>query len=417
MLSEEQLKVCDKIIDWFSVNFYNSYKRCKNDRSNYLTIGGYAGTGKTFLIGSIRKEIEKRLRMKPNISYCSFTGKAASVLKSKLDELGNLDSSRDFVGTIHRLMYIPEFIKDKKTGKTSLIRWRKTDYINADLIIIDEASMVNNQLWNDLLSYGIPIIAVGDHGQLPPVGEEKSNIMIKPHFVLKEVHRQALDSPIIKLSVGVRNEGCIPYGIYDKTVLKMNWLNQNAKNIFNNINWNEDTICLCGFNATRVKLNNYIRNKKQFTQPDPYPGERLICLKNNYDTKIMNGQIGTLSWVTMHSKDLYCMDIKIDNTDSLYSNLVHTHCFGKERYDDAYDMISPKKVKTILKKTDYSSIDLFDFGYAISVHKSQGSEFQKVVLFEQRSKHWDDEYYSKWLYTAITRAKEKLLIIGGFNHY
>jgi exodeoxyribonuclease-5 len=175
-------------------------------------------------------------------------------------------------------------------------------------------------------------------------------------------------------------------------------------------------MCLCGFNYTRVWLNQHIRNKSGFTKPDPYPGERLICLRNNRDAKIMNGQVGTLIWLVPYRKHLDRMVIQFDDKSVPFEGIVHDSCFGKESYDTMFDNPSiTKEMKKEVAMDGYGAINFFDIGNAISVHKSQGSEWKRIVLFEQRSRHWDDDYYRRWLYTAVTRASEKLFIISNFR--
>jgi len=384
---------------------------------DYLTIGGFAGTGKTFLISIIRKEIYNNWK-KLKVAFVAFTGKASSVLRSKLNENESFFEDLDFCGTIHSLLYRPEFKYDNKSKKMVITRWIKKEdlYLYYDLVFVDESSMINKEIFNDLMSEGIPVIFVGDHGQLPPVGDE-FNLMISPNYELKEIKRQSLENPIIRLSKDIREGRNIPYGFYDdncKSVFKLEWNNKGCQNIFNNLNFrDENMIVLCGRNKTRVMLNQMIRDRLSYKLPEPYPGERVVCLQNNHYSKIMNGQLGSVNFLLHEGKDFYDMTIKIDNFKDYYSGLVYNGCFGKENYQDIMlDLYNnPKKRKNILKKSDYEKIDLFDFGYAISVHKSQGSEWDKVVLFQEKSYYWDDEYYRKWLYTACTRSKEKLFII------
>ncbi len=409
--SEEQDIVREKAAKWFSIK----KKVPKTSEASYMTIGGYSGTGKTYLIGDIAKEVKSKYK-KINIAFVAFTGKASSVLNKRLNEANVLSSKDHFVGTIHSLMYKPYFIINSN-GQKILAGWRrksKDDIIYMyDLIIIDEASMVNQEIWRDIRSYGVPIIAVGDHGQLPPIGDN-FNLLEKPNYVLKTIHRQALDSPIIQLSIAARKNGFIKPGFYGKDVFKLDWSQQYCKNVFDGIQWDKNYIVLCGFNQTRVALNNRIREKLGFKYDFPYPGERLICLKNNHTNKIMNGQLGTLTFLLPFNKNINEMTIEMDDTGDMYQNLVHNFCFGKTNYDGSYDVISLKKMATLLKRSQFKTIDLFDFGYAISVHRSQGSEWNNVVLFEQRTGYWDDEFYRRWLYTAVTRAKEKLFIVSNY---
>lgn len=402
-LTKDQEFVFDSVLK----KIYNS-KKYFNPSFNYTTIGGYAGTGKTFLISLLRKELSRK-----NIAFCAFTGKASSVLKNKLIENDSF-YSKDFVGTIHSLIYIPEVKFDKKTKKLVITKWIKKESLDFDLIFVDEASMINVSLWNDLLSYKIPIIAVGDHGQLPPIGDQ-FNLMSNPEYILNEVKRQALENPIIRLTQDVRNGKEIPYGFYDKSnngVFKLPWNSQECKTLFDKLDFtSDDIVILCGLNKTRVMINQMIRDRLGFSQKEPYPGEKIIFLKNNYISKVFNGTVGKNLFLLYEAPNVYKMTILLEGYEQPYTGLVYDGCFGKEQYSNESEKIQEHKYKKIIKDSGHSSIDLCDYGYCLSVHKSQGSEFKKVVVFQERSYYWDDEYMKKWLYTASSRAKEKLFII------
>lgn len=402
-LSSEQSIILEKILSW-----KNSTKPYDNNKIDLLTVGGFAGTGKTTLITHLRKILDSGSR----VAFVTFTGKASSVLKRKLEGQDALYPN-DYVGTIHSLIYKPMFKISEKTGAKVVCGWTKVDYIGLyDLIIIDEASMINKEIFYDLASYNVPILAVGDHGQLPPVSNTDGfNLMGKPDLKLETIHRHAEDSDIIRISKMARERGYIPRGIYSKNVFKLSWDIPKCKELFSEIKYDENIVVLCGMNKTRVGINSEIRRKLNFTRPEPYPTERLVCLKNNRSSKIMNGQLGTLVWLTYAGKDIFDITVQMDGFSDLYSGYTIKECFNKENYDDIFYITSIKRNKDFMKKQKIDCIDAFDFGYAISVHRSQGSEWDKVVLFEERSNYWDDEFYKKWLYTAVTRAKEKLFII------
>lgn len=377
------------------------------------TVGGYAGTGKTTLIGELRREI---LRLKPrsSVAFVTFTGKASSVLKNKLELSGALYNTNDYCGTIHGLIYSPICKWDKQLNAHMIIGWtlKDIDSLNYyDLIIIDEASMVSREIWNDLLSFERSIIAFGDHGQLPPIGDNNFNLMRKPHFILTEIHRQSLNSPIIKLSQIVRNEGYIPSGFQSNEVFKLSWRNPKCQRIWNEkVNFIEnELVILCGFNTTRTNLNKMIREKLSYKEFAPYPNEKIVCLNNNHEIKIMNGQIGKVIWV-MVDEDSYRITVEIDN--DIYECFVSKRCFGQATYTIYDKSKKSRKLYENAIEQGFSRVDFFDYGYVISVHKSQGSEWDKVILFEQRTQKWDDDYYMKWLYTAITRSRRKLFVIS-----
>ena len=402
-LSPEQERLHDNLMSWLQNHRDKGYP-------NYITVGGYAGTGKTHLATALRASL-RGLNPTMRVGFCAFTGKASSVLKERLELVGGVYEA-DYVGTIHGMIYRP-IIAEGEEGRQRIIGWKKRSRLPYDLIILDEASMVSSELWRDLTSYGIPIIAVGDHGQLPPIGDRFS-IVHPPDLVLNEAHRQALDSPIIRLSVEVRTRGEIPFGIFGEHVYKMRQSSSDFDDLLESLDFSQPTvITLCGMNWTRVQLTRHIRRKLGYNGEIPYEGERIICLRNNRHTKLMNGQLGTLGGIKLCvPPHIYEAVIKMDNMPEPYQTLMHRCCFGKREYDGYYDEVSPKKVTPILDDTVYFAVDLFDFGYAISVHRSQGSEWDSVLLFEERSQHWDDEFYKRWLYTAVTRARDRLFVVA-----
>ena len=370
------------------------------DDKLYLT-DNYIVTHNTTLIGFITDTIKNSFQNNYGIAYITYTGKASLVLKSKVKADYN-----DYVGTIHSLIYKP-IIKDN-----IVVGWMKKGQIDYDLIIVDEGSMVGKDIWKDLISFKVPIIVVGDHGQLPPVGDTNFSLMNEPDLILKEIHRQALENPIIKLSFLARKEGKIPQGVYGKTAAKIDWLHEVSRSALNNFTLNNDTQILCGMNKTRVKINSDIRTKLNFDRKEPCIGERLICLLNNKEDMVMNGSMGITKEVKIYSEHLYDIKFKIDGFNDESNLLVYKGAFGKEKYDAAIKDVQNEKVKK--QVYDGRKLNLFDFGYCISVHKSQGSEWDKIILIEERNFYQSDEDFSRWLYTGITRAKNKLLIIDNY---
>jgi exodeoxyribonuclease V len=400
-LTKEQLNAKNGIVESFRYG------------KKIVKLVGFAGTGKTTLINEFVKSYRLMFPHKRilNIAFVTYSGKASSVLKSKI--LGVFDKL-DFCGTIHSMMYKPEIKKDLKTGKTVIVKWIKQEYLDFDLIVVDEASMLPKEIFDDLKSYDIPMLLVGDQGQLPSVSENTKSMIDNPDFSLIGVHRQCADNPIIILSTFVRNNGVLPeQGIWGKSAFKFQWNHQKCQELFNGMALDDDLMILCGFNKTRVKLNNLIRERLGYVElNEPYPGERVICLQNNREAGIMNGQTGTLLLSIPKSSYISEMTIKMDGVHEIYTGDVNLLNFGKETFTRPEKDYKNKYVKN--KAMQEKSCDFFEYGYAISVHKSQGSEWDNIVLFEQKSSHWDDNYYAKWLYTGITRARNKLFIIGNY---
>jgi ATP-dependent exoDNAse (exonuclease V) alpha subunit len=393
-LSKQQQNIHDQVIDWFSSSV----------PSNYLSIGGFAGTGKTTLIGFITDTLKNKIGELP-IAYVTYTGKASLVLKSKIRLAFD-----DYAGTIHSLIYRPIIDKNGK-----LIKWDLRNDVPYSLIILDEASMVSKDIWDDLKSYGIPILAVGDHGQLPPIGENNFSLMKKPHLLLTEIHRQARENPIIKLSMLVRDTGQIPTKTFGRNVVKLDYSDPRTQGILNRYKYKSDSQILCGLNKTRVKINNHIREMNKFDRHDPHKKEKLICLKNNKELNIMNGQIGYLNSAKIETNYLLTLNMIMTGESMATNCLSHRNVFGSVKYDVASKEIYNEKIlKGFLHYDKKPNINLFDFGYCISVHRSQGSEWNTVLLIEERNYYQSDDDYKRWLYTAITRARNRLIIIDNY---
>lgn len=386
-LSSDQRQVLESLLSW-----------AKIPKNGYITVGGYAGTGKTTITAILRILLKKQ---SPNlaVSFACFTGKASQVLKSKLVEQKAIFKG-DSIGTLHSLMYKPRL---NKNGQ--IVGWKKVNDIDCDLIIIDEASMITQDMWQDLCSYGVPIIAIGDHGQLPPVGDTYS-LMNNPNLRLETIHRHAQDNPILKVATLARTTGTIPFQNFSPTVRKIAKHTQEAQDVVEHIfnTFDENTLILCGRNATRVRLNQQIRSRLDFSSDEPVVGEQVICLKNNYKNlsrPIYNGMIGKLIKLSPSDKHWYEAEILFHGEDIPYQGKISRHQFHKEKYLEEVNGIH------------YSEIgDRFDFGYALTVHKSQGSQAQRVLLFEEPSAYWEDDLWNRWLYTAVTRAVKELYIIG-----
>jgi exodeoxyribonuclease-5 len=350
------------------------------------------------MIAFFRKALKKK-KNKLKVALCAYTGKAARVLEARLKENGAL-LSQDKTGTIHSLIYEPE-----TDAKGRIISWRKRNKLKVDLIIVDEASMVDKKIWEDLLSFGIPILAVGDHGQLPPIRGD-FNLMENPKLKLEKIHRQAKGNPIIALSVKVRQGKQIPFGDFGQ-VIKLDKTKQETRELVEPIlrDYSQDLMVLVGYNHSRVMLNQEIRRLIDKDSPEPQRGDLVICLRNNHRKGIYNGMRGEILEIQPKKnkkgeKIWYQLEAMMDN-DVFFSGKVFAGQFNNKETISHVPGLSYKKMG-----------DLFDFGYVLTVHKAQGSQAKKVLLFEQRFKQMDDEQWHRWLYTAVTRAEEELVIVG-----
>lgn len=409
-LNNEQESCISKLYDFL----YN----CKfPHKDKPLSVDGFAGTGKTTIITFLKSIINNDVKIRTkfrNVAFLTFTGKASSVLKNKLLETEVINDEEDYVGTIHSLLYIPQLEYDPVLKIKKIVGWKKRDNISQlyDLIIIDESSMVNNEILNDLMHQEVPIIMFGDSFQLQPVSGKQNDYIFNPDIKLSTIHRQALDNPIIYLSKFIRENYYIPHGIFSPQVFKLDWNHEKTKEIFYNTNFsnfdNINELCiLCGYNNTRVSINKTIRKKLGFSNNIPiYAGEKVMCLNN--DKVLSNGQIGIVLFELYQPKyKIWRLDVKFDNS------LIHQVYSPDKFFSNSHKYNIYDELKTIKKRfPKIKNIVPLTYSYCITVHKSQGSEFDKIVLFEERLPKMNDYEYARWLYTGITRAKEKLFIIS-----
>ncbi len=389
-LSPDQSRALEQLLAWV-----------KKPTSRSITLGGYAGTGKTTLISVLRREL-LTLFPEHTIAFAAFTGKASQVLRITLEEHQAL-FPQDSCTTIHKLLYTPSIDKEGR-----LLAWKKTATLDANLLIIDEASMITDGLWMDLCSFGIPIIAIGDHGQLPPIGGS-FNLLQKPDITLERIHRQAEGNPILRLAEEARQFGRITPGTYAKCVRKFSHSVQEAHEIDQVIdhlfsNYHEDMLILCGRNRTRVQLNQAIRAKQGRESAEPEAGEKVVCLKNIYSgvsLPIYNGMTGIIERLNVEEPHWYQAEINFGDDQRIYEGRINRSQFHALNLVERIEGIEAKQIG-----------DRFDFGYALTVHKAQGSQAKTVILFEERFEKADDDSWRRWLYTAVTRARENLYIIG-----
>ncbi len=400
-LTEEQKRAFDKIVEW--------QDRGKNE-NDILKLGGYAGTGKSTLL-SLFAELSREA------AFCCFTAKATDVLRKKMRQLGMPPGFlTKNVSTIHGLIYIP--IEGKKG---EIIGWEKCDANKVRqqfrCIVVDEASMVNGQMLDDIKSFGLPILAVGDHGQLPPVQGEGA-LMLQPDVKLETIHRQAKDNPIIALAHSVRQDGRLPR---HDTLAKdgpikyvaMSDVSDLLKQLYEQYQPN-DIALLTYTNATRQKLNRLGRTAwlGKIQQDDTVvPGEQVICLKN-YKRVVFNGMRGTAMpdpAPKVANKHWYDASVEFPEHELVMDAHLLGGQFGRNRtFGDLVEV----QQQLNLGVSCWPEVGmLFDYGYALTVHKSQGSGFKAVILKYERPGPVSDDDFRRWLYTAVTRAIDKLYIV------
>jgi exodeoxyribonuclease-5 len=345
---------------------------------------GYAGTGKTTLARYFAEHVDGQ------VQFAAFTGKAAQVLRSK----GAVNAR-----TIHSLIYRPrgeEAVEDETTGKTSINPTfslnRQSPIAKAKLVIIDECSMVDEQLGRDLLSFGTPVLVLGDPAQLPPISGGGFFTEHEPDYLLTEIHRQARDNPIIRLALDVREGREFMKGDFGAAQVI------GREDVTQDLVLKADQV-LVGRNQTRRRYNQRLRELKGFTADYPQAGDKLVCLRNDPAKGLLNGSL----WKVMTSSR---------ETVKPGINLL----VSPEEDDPDRGVAKIKLLKAVFENPDEEipwqqkkRFDDFDFGYALTVHKAQGSQWNEVVLFDESFAF--KETRQRWLYTAITRAAERLTVV------
>jgi exodeoxyribonuclease-5 len=393
----------------------------ENPDRQVFYLAGFAGTGKTTLAKHFADNVSGL------VLYGAFTGKAAYVLRQK----GCADAT-----TIHALIYIS---RDKSKAKLRELEEALADLLHqlqvengpdydldsdrsvralrshiheeetalkrpmfvlnpdspvrdAALLIIDECSMVDDIIGKDLLSFGVKILVLGDPGQLPPVFGTGFFTSQTPDFTLTEIHRQAKDNPILRMATDVREGRSLRLGTYGESrVITKEQLTL------------EDVLScdqmLVGRNETRRDSNVRLRKLRMKDAYNTYPqcGDRIVCLRNDHEMGLLNGAI----WNVVEAgeptpESTIAMRIEPeDGKGGIIRVTSHTHYFEKRG----------EKLPWYEKKNAQE----FDYGYALTVHKSQGSQWDDVLLFDES--HAFREAQAKWLYTGITRAAKRITIV------
>ena len=377
------------------------YKR----KERYTVISGYAGTGKSTLVKFIVAALPN-INPDKDVVYTSFTGKATQVLQKK----GNKN-----VSTLHRLLF-------ESIPKPDGTFYRKpVETVPYKIVIVDECSMVPKNLLQQLAKYDTHIICLGDPGQLPPVSKDEDNHLLdNPHIFLDEIMRQEAESEIIQLTMDIRQGK--PLNLFKGKEVQI----LNKEDLTTGMMLWADQI-ICATNATRVMINNQMRTLLG-KGGDPQDGDKVICLKNNWDTysdgdnPLVNGTVGYLknpfnTFIRLPytiTSDRKTRDLSLINAEFISDT---NESYGDINMDKQLFLTGEPGLdwKTAYKmgrnwKYQDKIPDQFTYGYAITGWKAQGSEWDNVLVIEEGFP-WDKEEHKKFLYTCATRAAKKLVII------
>ena len=381
-------------------------ERYKN-KEKFSVLAGYAGVGKTTCIKFIVDALLGSYGIKEDeIVFTAFTGKACQVMQKR----GNKPCM-----TLHKLLYksIP-----KATGGYIRIP-KKIGEFEYKIVICDEVSMASLTIVQQLLQHNAYVIFCGDPGQLPPINPKENNHLLdKPHVFLSTVMRQAAESEIIRLSMNIRagkeikfekGKECQVLPKSDLTVDMLSWADQ----------------VLCATNATRTNLNQQMRHLNG-KSGDPQDGDKVICTRNYWDVfdtadnAMVNGTIGYLqNTFNQHFTLPNYLRSNVKVLPILTGSIVTDEGEIFNNLDMDYNMFTTEN-PTLDWKTSYRlgqnertrgliPIEII-YGYAITCHRAQGSEWNKVLVVEEGFPFKKDEH-ARWLYTAVTRAAEKLVLV------
>jgi exodeoxyribonuclease-5 len=422
-LAAQQIAGIEKIKNWYETSDHTFGAGLMNP----FRLFGYAGTGKT----TMAREIPRALGLR-DVRYGTFTGKAAHVLRSK---------GATPVSTIHSAIYMPTTSEEAKQALrdareeqddllasgvlgsepeadkryaelTALIPQLKADaqrlswefnpmseWATADLIILDEVSMVNAKLATDIEQYGVPILVLGDPGQLPPVEGGGYYTNATPDHLLTDVHRQALENPVLALATRVRESKGAALGLTPDDVRPASI--RDAM---------EHDQVLCWSNKRRWAMIDTMRQLWGRPRGEPVAGDRIMCLTNNKDMAVFNGQQFEVLQVTPGLGGP-TMQVRTEEGAERSINAFADGFLGREMQDQAKQSGAGERGNRMLAT----------FAQAITVHKAQGSEWDRVYVVNEtpamismtarrQGSTLANEQARQWMYTAATRAREQLTI-------
>lgn len=367
---------------------------------------GVAGTGKTTLIKHFAEGVDGK------VAYVTPTGKSAHVLQTK----GCPDA-----GTIHSQIYISrersrqrlleleqellrtdpsqvEKIDDlrrrlalekKRVSQPNFLLDVASEIRKAKLIVLDEGSMVDERVGTDLMSFGVKILVIGDPFQLPPVyGAGFFTSGRKADVTLTEPHRHAKDNPIYRIATEIReNRRLLPIGEYGGSRI-VSAVDPQEATTYDQI--------LVGRNATRRGTNKRMRSLLGRTNNFPEAGDKLVCLRNDYEKGLLNGEIWRATSDALPMDEQFVV-LSVENEEggAPQEVLAHAHYFLGKSEDLPY--------------WDRTEASEFDYGYVLTVHKSQGSQWNNVLLINEGECFRENVW--RWLYTGVTRAAENVTVV------
>ena len=380
----------------------------KSPDSPYYYLAGAAGTGKTTITKTLVEALDGL------VSFAAYTGKAAfNMVRS-----GCVGAT-----TIHKLIYKPREksrqelkrlelmlvergedhpeaegirraieIERQTLSKPSFALNEQSQAIHSKLIVVDEVSMVDGRIAGDLLSFGVPLLVIGDPFQLPPVKGTGFFTTRQPNMFLTEIHRQARDNPIIQLATEVREGRALSLGDYGESRV----VHEQDERIRTDVTSTDQV--LVGMRKTRARYNERMRQLAGRDGALPVPGDKLVCLRNDHEESLMNGSLWTVEQVGDHDpqeRQVYMTLRSADDPDRTYPLECWVWTEPLSTGESIWDRDAPAQS--------------FTYGYALTVHKAQGSQWDDVVVFDESGVFRENT--KRWLYTAVTRAAKRVTVV------
>lgn len=377
-LNTDQRAAVLKAVEW-----YRGF-RDRTHRKRIHFLSGYAGTGKTHCANIIAKLCVGNA---DRVQYIAPTGKAASRLRQK----GCLNAK-----TMHQFIY--------RVVGTTLDEEEQPIFVAKEslddkplLIVLDEACMVGGWDVDNLMALNIPILALGDVGQVRPVGQTPYFTKEKMDSLLEKIERQGAESNIIRASFFIRNGGRLPPREYDDVKVRIG----RPKMADIKAHCGEDAVMICAYNSTRQRLNALARAAMGFSAITPVIGEKVVCTFNQHETGVMNGEQG----IVLGYEPLSVDEGNKEENEGLMWLRIKSLTYGTEQKVFFNPLCFTEEDEDI-KKMYYKKKGGYDFGWALTIHKSQGSEWDNVLVMEETL---PNSPYAELMYTAVTRAAKTLL--------
>lgn len=399
---------------WYIARTHNNYL---NKVPQVFEITGPAGSGKTSIIYGLVERLG--LDIKKDVLFLALVGQAAFVMRTKGLNAQTIHSAIMAAHDVGVKDVDGKFVLDDRGKNITYTEWTsKSDLALSEikkmkLVVVDEGSMVTKELRLHIERLGLPIIVLGDLDQLPPVFGDPA-FLKEPDVRLTKVERQSGDSAILQLADMARNREDIPLGIYgDKKEGKV--ISQSE--VTDDMLINADII-ICGTNRMRNVINNRVRGIYGFTGLLPNVGEKIVFRKNNWNAKTLDRIPITNGLQVLVEKTYY--DVFAYKTKEEFNNLFvidalpnvdgAANLFKQLKMDRDYFIqgCSSDKMSKMGGYSHFSKGEKAEFGYAITCHMAQGSQYKRVLIFEEVLNY---QLHHKWLYTAITRAVDEVIIV------